>query len=77
MRKLYTYIPYLHAQVLTKEQLYVKPSQSVPPASLPGGIKLEAVNSAATLPVIVKQVCAFYTLPIAIFICHILTAMCV
>ena len=46
----------LPSQVLTKEQLYVKPSQSVSPTSLPGGIKPEAVNSAATLPVIVKQV---------------------
>lgn len=57
----------LPSQVLTKEQLYVKPSQSVSPTSLPGGIKPEAVNSAATLPVIVKQVHALnYTFPIAV-----------
>jgi hypothetical protein len=42
-------------QVLTKEQLYVQPSQSVSPSSLPGGIKPEAVSSAAPLPVIIKQ----------------------
>ena len=45
----------------------MKPSQSVSPASLPGGIKLEAVDSAATLPVIMKQV-HVHTFPIAMSI---------
>lgn len=43
-------------QVLTKEQLYVQPKESVPPASLPGGIKPEAVTTAASLSVVIKQV---------------------
>ena len=43
-------------QVLTKEQLYVQPREAVSSASLPGGIKPEAVSSAASLPVIIKQV---------------------
>ena len=36
----------------------MQPSQNVSPSSLPGGIKPEAVSSAAPLPVIIKQVCS-------------------
>ena len=53
-------------QVLTKEQLYVQPSQSVSPSSLPGGIKPEAVSSAAPLPVIIKQVSGMNHTPLII-----------
>ena len=51
---------------MSKEQLYVRPSRNVSPTSLPGGIKPEAVETAAPLTVIIKQVLIIQYTPLCL-----------
>ena len=53
---------------MSKEQLYVRPSRNVSPTSLPGGIKPEAVETAAPLTVIIKQVLIIQYTPLCVFL---------